>query len=308
MRPLKLTICAFGPYAGRTELDFETLGSSGLYLITGDTGAGKTTIFDAISYALFGEASGSSREPGMLRSKYAEPTAFTEVTLTFRYAGKEYTITRNPEYMRPKSKGEGLTKQTAGATLICPEGPPITKPKEVNAAIREILGLDREQFSQVAMIAQGDFLKLLLADTKERQKIFRNIFHTNLYVELQDTLSRQANLVKYQWDDVTNSIRQYIEGILCAEDSAFCDSVQQAKEGTLPMADVLSLLQTLVEEDQKHQQMLEQQLKDTDHAMEAVISLLTRAESQNRTKQALAQSEAELDTSRKMLQRLGILQ
>ena len=302
MRPLKLTICAFGPYAGRTELDFETLGSSGLYLITGDTGAGKTTIFDAISYALFGEASGSSREPGMLRSKYAEPTAFTEVTLTFRYAGKEYTITRNPEYMRPKSKGEGLTKQTAGATLICPEGPPITKPKEVNAAIREILGLDREQFSQVAMIAQGDFLKLLLADTKERQKIFRNIFHTNLYVELQDTLSRQANLVKYQWDDVTNSIRQYIDGILCAEDSAFCDSVQQAKEGTLPMADVLSLLQTLVEEDQKHQQMLEQQLKDTDHAMEAVISLLTRAESQNRTKQALAQSEAELATSRKMLQ------
>ena len=158
MRPLKLTMSAFGPYAGRMELDFETLGSSGLYLITGDTGAGKTTIFDAISFALFGEASGGNREPGMLRSKYADPTTPTEVTLTFRYAGKEYTITRNPEYQRPKGRGAGMTRQAANATLLLPEGDPVTKPKEVNMAIRELLGIDREQFAQVAMIAQGDFL------------------------------------------------------------------------------------------------------------------------------------------------------
>ena len=141
MRPLKLTMSAFGPYAGRMELDFESLGTGGLYLITGDTGAGKTTIFDAISFALFGEASGGNREPGMLRSKYADPATPTEVELVFRYAGKEYTVTRNPEYMRPKGRGEGMTKQTASAVLICPEGPPITKPREVNAAIRDILGL-----------------------------------------------------------------------------------------------------------------------------------------------------------------------
>ena len=200
MRPLKLTLSAFGPYAGTMELDFETLGTGGLYLITGDTGAGKTTIFDAISFALFGEASGGNREPGMLRSKYADPSTPTEVTLLFRYGGKEYTITRNPEYMKPKvkgkDKGDAMTKQTAGAVLTYPDGHLVTKPKEVNAAIRDILGLDREQFAQVAMIAQGDFLKLLLADTKERQKIFRNIFHTNLYVELQDQLSKQANKVK----------------------------------------------------------------------------------------------------------------
>ena len=120
MRPLKLTISAFEPYAGRMELDFETLGSSGLYLITGDTGAGKTTIFDAISFALFGEASGGSREPGMLRSKYADPSTPTEVELVFRYGGKEYTITRNPEYLRPKGRGEGMTRQTANATLLIP--------------------------------------------------------------------------------------------------------------------------------------------------------------------------------------------
>ena len=126
MRPLKLTISAFGPYAGVMELDFETLGTGGLYLITGDTGSGKTTIFDAISFALFGEASGSNREPGMLRSKYADPATPTEVTLHFRYAGKEYTVTRNPEYMKPKTKGkdkgEAMTKQTAGAALTYPDG------------------------------------------------------------------------------------------------------------------------------------------------------------------------------------------
>ena len=196
MRPLKLTVSAFGPYAGRMELDFETLGTGGLYLITGDTGAGKTTIFDAISFALFGEASGSNREPGMLRSKYAAPATPTEVELVFRYAGQVYTITRNPEYTRPKAKGDGMTRQAADATLVYPDGHVVTKLRDVNTAIREILGLDREQFSQVAMIAQGDFLKLLLADTRERQKIFRNIFHTNLFVELQDRLSKQANAVK----------------------------------------------------------------------------------------------------------------
>ena len=181
MRPLKLTMSAFGPYAGRTVLDFETLGASGLYLITGDTGAGKTTIFDAICFALFGEASGSIREPGMLRSKYAESKTPTEVELTFLYGGKIYTVKRNPEYMRPKERGEGFTKKAADACLTMPDGKVVTKLKDVNTSIRDIIGLDRQQFSQVAMIAQGDFLKLLLADTRERQAIFRSIFSTHLY-------------------------------------------------------------------------------------------------------------------------------
>jgi exonuclease SbcC len=165
------------------------------------------------------------------------------VELTFCYGGKEYTVTRNPEYMRPKGRGEGMTKQAADAKLIYPDGHVVAKLKEVNAAIKEILGLDREQFAQVAMIAQGDFLKLLLADTKERQKIFRDIFHTKLYVQLQDQLSKQANAVKYQWEDVRKSIRQYVEAILCQEQSVFAQQIQQAKEDMLYMRALCSIKQ-----------------------------------------------------------------
>ena len=313
MRPLKLTLSAFGPYAGVMELDFETLGAGGLYLITGDTGAGKTTIFDAISFALFGEASGNNREPGMLRSKYADPSTPTEVTLLFRYAGKEYSITRNPEYMRPKSKGkdkcDAMTKQTAGASLTYPDGHLVTKPKEVNAAIRDILGLDREQFAQVAMIAQGDFLKLLLADTKERQKIFRNIFHTNLYVELQDQLSKQANKVKYQWEDVQDSIRQYIDGILCAEESEYTQKVQQAKDGSLPIWEVLDMLDSLVESDTALQDTLETQLTETDASLEETVALLTKAAAREKVKQNLLKTEEKEFTAQAQLQqRLEVLE
>ena len=302
MRPLKLTLSAFGPYAGTMELDFETLGTGGLYLITGDTGAGKTTIFDAISFALFGEASGGNREPGMLRSKYADPATPTEVTLVFRYAGKEYTVTRNPDYLRPKGRGEGLTKQNAGATLVYPDGHLVTKPKEVNTTIREILGLDREQFAQVAMIAQGDFLKLLLADTKERQKIFRNIFHTNLYVELQDQLSKQANKVKYQWEDVQDSIRQYIDGILWAEESEHAGMIRQAQGGALPIADVLTALDTLLESDRAAQGELETQLQETDAALEETVALLTKAEAREKLQRDLIRTAERETAARALLQ------
>ena len=308
MRPLKLTLSAFGPYAGRMELDFETLGTGGLYLITGDTGAGKTTIFDAISFALFGEASGGSREPGMLRSKYADPGTPTEVELRFRYGGQEYTVVRNPEYQRPKLKGEGFVKQAADAKLYFPDGKVIAKLREVNAAVREILGLDREQFGQVAMIAQGDFLKLLLADTKERQKIFRNIFHTNLYVELQDRLSKQANGVKYQWEDVRDSIRQYMEGILCSDGSPHAEETCTANRGDLPVSDVLALLSKLLEEDEASQKELDQQLTDTDAQLEDTVALLTRGEARQKTQAALISAQAKEDSARTLLdQRLEAL-
>ena len=172
MRPIELELSAFGPYAGKVVVPMEKLGDKGLYLITGDTGAGKTTIFDAICFALFGEASGDRRAPDMLRSMYAEPETPTYVKLTFIYAGKKYIIKRNPTYIVPGRK----TPKMTDAELTYPDGSIISKKVNVNNAITELLGINREQFSQIAMLAQGDFQKLLLAETKDRIKIFRSIF------------------------------------------------------------------------------------------------------------------------------------
>ena len=122
MKPQKLIISAFGPYAGETEIDFDKLGNHGLFLVTGDTGAGKTTIFDAITFALYGEASGEVRESGMFRSKYADPKVPTYVEMSFLYQGKSYTVRRNPEYERPKGRGTGFTIQRGDAELIYPDG------------------------------------------------------------------------------------------------------------------------------------------------------------------------------------------
>ena len=127
MRPLNIKISAFGPYAGTTEIPMEKLGDKGLYLITGDTGAGKTTIFDAICFALFGDASGENRDPSMFRSKYAAPDTPTEVELTFSHRDETYVVKRNPEYMRPSRRGGGETRQLADATLTMPDGSVVTK-------------------------------------------------------------------------------------------------------------------------------------------------------------------------------------
>ena len=152
MRPLKLKISAFGPYSGVNEFDFEKLGANGLYLITGTTGAGKTTIFDAITYALYGAASGQNRDTSMLRSKYADLKTPTEVELVFSYRDKVYTVSRNPEYERMKLNGTGTTTEKANAQLIYPDGKVVTKVKDVDNAVKEIIGIDRNQFCQIAMI------------------------------------------------------------------------------------------------------------------------------------------------------------
>ena len=288
MRPLKLTLSAFGPYAEQIALDFDLLGSSGLYLVTGDTGAGKTTIFDAITFALYGEASGNVREPAMLRSKYADAKTPTEVELTFLYGGKTYTVKRNPEYMRPKERGEGFTKKAADACLTLPDGKVVTRLKDVNAAIRDIVGLDREQFTQVSMIAQGDFLKLLLADTKERQAIFRSIFNTHLYVQLQNKLKDEANAIWVQWKDAGQSLRQYISGIVCGDSSAYCGAVAEAKSSDAPVSEVLALLENLLADDETSLTTLTDALAQAEQEIEQISALLVQAEARSRAENTLA--------------------
>ncbi len=273
MRPLQLTISAFGPYAGRVDLDLAQLGQGGLYLITGDTGAGKTTLFDAVSFALFGEPSGENRKPEMLRSQYADPATPTFVELEFQYGGKNYTVKRNPAYLRPALRGEGMVQQQAEAVLTWPDGHTTDRLTQVNREIREILGVNREQFGQIAMIAQGDFLKLLLADTKTRQEIFREIFKTRRYQKLQDRLKTQAQELEKNWREAQSSLTQYLAGLKGLPPEA----EEKAAQGTLDQGEALALTALVLEEDQKTRANLEKALTQADEELSLVNETLGQA-------------------------------
>ena len=294
MRPCKLVISAFGPYAGRTELDMERLGASGIYLITGDTGAGKTTIFDALTFALYGEASGVNREPAMLRSKYAAPDTPTFVELTFTYGDRRYTVRRNPEYERPAKRGGGVVLQKADAELALPDGRLITKVREVNAAVREILGVDRNQFSQIAMIAQGDFLKLLLADTKERQAIFRELFQTGRYQILQERLKEETGKLRDACARENDGVQQYIRDLSCEQEDPLAPLLEQARAGRLPMPEVEELADRLIRQDQRLQREAAERLAETEERLEEISRELGKAEAREKAEEEFEQAKAAL--------------
>lgn len=294
MRPIKLTMSAFGPYASKTVLDLDKLGTSGLYLITGDTGAGKTTIFDAITFALYGEASGDNRESTMFRSKYANAEIPTEVELAFQYAGKEYYIKRNPEYERPKTRGEGFTTEKANAELHYPDGRVVTKLREVDRAVEEIMGIDRNQFTQIAMIAQGDFLKLLLASTDDRKKIFQKIFRTRCYYVLQERLKNESGKLGKEYETISASIRQYINGIVCDEDDVLSIKVRIAKAGMCSTEDTLELLSTLIANDKEEEEKLDDEQKNIGKSLEEITAILTNHETWSKARKSLEKSKSDL--------------
>lgn len=304
MRPHKLVISAFGPYAGKVELDMDKLGTNGLYLITGDTGAGKTTIFDAITYALYGETSGSHRNPSMMRSKYANSEIPTFVKLTFSYAGKTYTVKRNPEYERPAKRGFGMTTQKQDAELIMSDGRIITKQREVDAAIREIMGIDRNQFLQIAMIAQGDFLKLLLASTEDRKKIFRQIFKTELFQKLQERLKIEALELRKQCDVIKRSIEQYIGGMQCLPEDVLAEEVKKAKQGELLIDNVLLLIEKLVKQDALEEEQIEIVISELEKELEIVNINIGKAEEYERVSRRLVKEKEKLEQMMPHLERL----
>lgn len=294
MRPITLTMSAFGPYASQTVLELNKLGRQGLYLITGDTGAGKTTIFDAITYALYGEPSGETREANLFRSKYADLDTETYVELTFECRGERYTVRRNPEYTTRKKRGEGTKVQKADAELHYPDGHVVTKVREVTRAVEEIIGVNRDQFSQVAMIAQGDFLKLLLASTDQRIDIFRTIFHTGRYRELQERLREDASALNKECDKLRDSLRQYAGGIVCAEDDPGAAQAAQARAGDLPVGETEALLDALLEADETRQAGLEAQRKALEGEQSALTERITRARTDRDNRRALERAREEL--------------
>lgn len=300
MRPLKLIVTAFGPYSGRTEFDFEKLGKSGLYLITGDTGAGKTTIFDAITFALYGKASGSARSSDMLRSKYAETDVPTEVELDFEYRNKRYKIKRSPEYLRPKKRGEGFTAETAKAEFYCGDTLFNGKIEEVNSEIEKVMGVTREQFMQIAMIAQGDFMKLLLADSEERKKIFRGIFKTENFDRLTDRLKEEYRLAADAAETSQKSILQYIKGTVCGEEDGLFLLKNQLSEKTARIdkaiaEDVLQKADEVIAADKNIFAMLSADIEKNDRLLAETNQIIGKCT-------AFENAKRELDSAQKQLE------
>ena len=201
MKPLKIKISAFGPYKNCIDIDFEKLGESGIFLITGDTGAGKTTIFDSISFALFGEVSGSNRPVPSVRSDFADNDTETFVELEFTHKNKKYKIRRNPAYERTKKRGDGTTKTSADASLEY-DDKVISGTKNVDTKIEEILGINSKQFKQISMLAQGEFLKILFAESKDRTEIFRRIFDTDIYNQIARRLADKTRIAKAELEQL----------------------------------------------------------------------------------------------------------
>lgn len=294
MKPLKLTMSAFGPYAAETTIDFSKFGESGVYLITGDTGAGKTTIFDAITYALYGEPSGETRGTATLRSKYAALGTPTFVELEFSYGGKIYRVKRNPEYERQSNRGGGTTVQKPDAELFMPDGRVITKIKDVNVALEGVLSVDRNQFKQIAMIAQGDFLKLLLAETKERIVIFQKIFKTDKFAKLQKAIADDARSLKYSYEETGNSIRQYINDVIYDETSVYAADMAKARRGEMPVPEAMDLIAALVKNDEVSEKRTDVEFNENDKQILKITNELSEYRALKSAKDTIERAKIEL--------------
>lgn len=230
MKPTYLEMSAFGPFADKTVLPMKQIVSEGVFLIHGATGAGKTTIFDAVSFALFGTASGENRPTDSFRSDFATDETPTYVILEFLHAGNKYRIERRPAYQRKKQRGDGYTESRSEATLNLPDGGMITGYQNVTDKIQELLAMDFRQFKQISMIAQGEFLKLLTVESKERGDIFRKVFHTDEFSRIGKALKERMLKAKRICEDTDQVLLQYYQGIDCPENSEYEEQMRAWKE------------------------------------------------------------------------------
>lgn len=280
MRPVEITMSAFGSYAKETVIDFRDA-SQGIFLITGDTGAGKTTIFDAITYALYDRTSGGKRDGNMMRSQYAKEDEETYVRFTFQYDQKEYTIIRSPRYqVRSKRKNKDgtyhLVNRNPSVELIMPDNTVYPgKISAVNAKIVEIIGLDATQFTQIAMIAQGDFMELLHARSDDRKAIFARIFNTRIYENIQAGLRERTRALSHQLEDNQKSYEQDLQGVQLAEEAPMQEAWEvliQQKEGR--MGEIIALLGTIADWDQE----CEEAIRDKIYELEQQLQKLQKQE------------------------------
>lgn len=315
MRPLRLCMTGFGPYKNETVIDMASLGTGGLYLITGDTGAGKTFIFDAITYALYGDMSGSGRDARTARSQYSDAGEVTKVELDFEYRGKVYNVVRNPEYIRSKKRGEGTAVETAGATLTLPGGSVVDGTSKVTEEIKSILGIDRAQFRSIAMIAQGEFRELLDSSTDERIRLFRNLFETEPYERLTAALAGMAKEVRDKYEQRSNDLRSVMDTIDCGFDDGFAERLETLKAGPSPaIQDVIAFLEEATEtanriskETAKELESVEKELSDAGKRLALIDQYKENTESLEKAKNSIPGLIEQIKTAEKALDEAGAI-
>lgn len=299
MRPVRLTLSAFGSYAKETTIDFTRI-KNGLFLIAGDTGSGKTTIFDGICFALFDQSSGGKREATDMRSQYAEPDIPTFVDFTFSYGGEIYRIKRNPRYERiskRKDKDGNLktTVELPSVELTLPDGTLFRgKVKETNEKIVEILGVDADQFTQISMLAQGEFMKLLQAPSNKRKEIFGRIFQTKIYRQLQEELKNRAKQSYGEVEDNRKYIEQELKNIKGQEEPLLFQ--ETATE------ELVGKIETLVQNGKKQEKEIKEALKQNEKCQEEKNAMLSAGIEINR---AFKQLLASYDEQKQLLREEG---
>lgn len=301
MRPIRLTMSAFGSYAGVETVDFERV-RNGIFLITGDTGAGKTTIFDAITYALFEQTSGGHREGDMMRSQYADGSTPTFVEFIFSYQGKTYGIRRNPNYKRisKRRNKEGeltLTNEAAAVELTMPDGQVFPgRIRDINEKIVEIIGVDVGQFTQISMIAQGEFMKLLHAPSKERKEIFEKVFDTRIYRMMQQQLREQGKEVYGKLADNRKLWEHETAGVVCPLDSPSLEAWEQCKERQETQAEqMLQVLEQILNEMTIQERQLEGLLQEKQKLFTENSLKRKQAQEINNRWNQLAQEEEKIE-------------
>ena len=261
MKPLLLSIQAFGPFAGNESVDFTALGSNPLFLINGATGAGKSTILDAICFALYGQTTGAERDASQMRCDFAEPALLTEISLEFGLGEKQYRVRRVPQQEKPKKNGEGMTNQGAESQLWEMDSSGEAKlllsksVTDTTQAIKELIGLNVEQFRQVMVLPQGKFRELLLADSSDREKIFSQLFQTRIYKRIEELLKSRASGIK----QAVENHRHHIRGILQAAEVNTEDEVAEQLECLSPELNAALEIKTKAEQDKKANEIIKGQ-------------------------------------------------
>ncbi len=287
MKPIKLKMSAFGPYAGGTnEIVFTSFYDKGIFLICGDTGAGKTTIFDAICYALYGEASGSYKSKSNLRSEYADDSVDTFVEFTFSHHGKEYVVERHPEYLRPKKRGGGTTVSKEQVVIYIEGEEPVEGKNPVGKYIENLLNISYAQFKQVVMIAQGEFLNLLNAKTSDRTEILKSIFGAECYDEMRKGLKERMDDNKGKKKSTNDSIVQYYNDIRASEEyeeriNKIKDELKSA-DSVIDLESKLDLVKEMISSDNGLFKTLDDGLKSIKEDKSILDSNITRIEAGNK--------------------------